>query len=135
IESLPTAPANPAQVISGRNISDAAFDLEYALPNKNSYLYKVSLVVTDEHELEQAFTIREINLPHPNALIMLARPLQELRPQTPGQNALYRFEGRAALSSLYGNIRYDWMLANRNGWAVGNQGPNDRDTFNFDFEY
>lgn len=135
IEPLLAMPTNPARALGGRNVSEIQFDLEYALPNKNAYVYKVSVAVTDQHGIEQAAAAREINIPRPNALILLVAPLQEVRARAPGQNAIYRFVGHAALSNLYGNMAYHWTMANTNGWAISNQGPINQATFTFDFEY
>lgn len=135
VEPIPPDASNPAEVRAGQKLTDQDFAFEYALPNKNTYLYKLSLVVTDEHGIEQGVAICEINLPRPHALILAARPLAELRAPTPTQNGLYRLEGRVAASSFYGNLAYRWAVTDNHGWAVSNQGPADRDIFSFDFEY
>lgn len=134
IDPIPADPAN-AVSISGRDLSEVDFDLEYALPNKNTYIYKVSVTVTDEHGLEQAIAGLEINLPRPSAHIVLVGPLQVLRQPSSGVNGLYRFEGSAAVASMYGTLAYDWRVSNTNGWAVTNQSRSDKEIFSFEFEY
>jgi len=105
------------------------FNLEYALPDKNTYDYTLSLVVTDGHGIEQATVTQEIHLPRPIAMIVGYG--EDLRA---GGRRRYRFTGEVAVENLLGAKSYFWAVDPK-GWQVNNVGPTDRPDFSFEFDY
>jgi hypothetical protein len=111
------------------NQLEFTFNLEYALPNKNTYDYTLSLVVTDGHGIEQATVIKEIHLPRPIAMIVGYG--EDLRA---GGRPRYRFTGEVTVQNLLGGKSYFWA-ADPKGWPVANVGPTNRPDFSFEFDH
>lgn len=112
---------------------DLSFELEYALPEKDTYSYWLSVVVTDGHQIGRAVATREIRLLGPSARIV--GHVDVLRPPDAGGTGLYRFTGDAATARLYDPLSYQWSVDNQARGAISNQSQDDLHGYGFDFEY
>jgi hypothetical protein len=129
ITSDPPSAANPPVLIT-TSIPEMQYSLEYALPHKNTYVYKLAVTVTNEHDLEQARAEWEIRLPQPTALIV--GHIEVLQQGRTGPLNPHRFTGSVATGFLRGALRYHWSVQD---WEVRQQSPADRDTFSFEYDF